>query len=111
MQTHNLSSIAAGATSPSAGTSSASPTGAAANAGGLNDPNLFIKLLTAQLQAQDPLNPMSPQDMVNQLTQVSSLQQLININQTLTNISHGALSTTPAPASPTGSTQPAGNSN
>jgi flagellar basal-body rod modification protein FlgD len=71
----------------------------------LGDPNLFIALLTAQLQAQDPLNPMSPQDMVNQLTQVSSLQQLISINQTLTNLSTGTLPKTTQSTNPTGSTQ------
>jgi flagellar basal-body rod modification protein FlgD len=75
---------------------SATAASASSNANGLADPNLFITLLTAQLNAQDPLNPMSPQDMVNQLTQVSSLQQLININQTLKNITSGNLSTTQA---------------
>ncbi len=40
---------------------------ASANSNGLADPNLFITLLTAQLQAQDPLDPMSPEDMVNQI--------------------------------------------
>jgi len=51
-----------------------------------DDSNLFITLLTTQLQAQDPLDPMSAQEMVAQLTQVSSLQQLISINQFLRDI-------------------------
>jgi flagellar hook assembly protein FlgD len=45
----------------------------------LGDSNTFISLLTAQLQAQDPLNPMSPSEMVDQLTQINSLEQLIQI--------------------------------
>lgn len=47
------------------------------------DPNSFITLLTAQLQAQDPLNPMDPSQMVDQLTQINSLQQLIQIQSDL----------------------------
>jgi flagellar basal-body rod modification protein FlgD len=98
MQVNNLASTL----TPAAAASSASSSAASAP---LGDPNLFIALLTAQLQAQDPLNPMSPQDMVNQLTQVSSLQQLISINQTLTNLSTGTLPKTTQSTNPTGSTQ------
>lgn len=43
----------------------------------------FIQLLTAQLQAQDPLNPIDPTTFVTQLVQFNQLQQLIDINQTL----------------------------
>ncbi len=88
----------ASGTSLTSSTSSTNSTSSSSTAGGLGDPNLFISLLTAQLQAQDPLNPMSPTDMVNQLTEVSSLQQLVNINQTLTSISTG---TTPPATTPT----------
>jgi flagellar basal-body rod modification protein FlgD len=98
MQVNNLASTL----TPAAAASSSSSLAASAP---LGDPNLFIALLTAQLQAQDPLNPMSPQDMVNQLTQVSSLQQLISINQTLTNLSTGTLPKTTQSTNPTGSTQ------
>jgi len=89
MQVNNQSSnvIPAAAASSTSSSTTSTP---------LGDPNLFISLLTAQLKAQDPLNPMSPQDMVNQLTQVSSLQQLININQTLTSLSIGTLQKTAA---------------
>jgi flagellar basal-body rod modification protein FlgD len=41
--------------------------------------NSFITLLTAQLKAQSPLNPMDPTQMVDQLAQINSLQQLIQI--------------------------------
>jgi flagellar basal-body rod modification protein FlgD len=45
--------------------------------------NSFITLLTAQLQAQDPSNPMDPNQMVNELVAINSLQQLIQIQQDL----------------------------
>ena len=102
MQINNQLSIPAGATSSSTGTPPTSAPSAPSNASGLGDPNLFISLLTAQLKAQDPLNPMSPQDMVNQLTEVSSLQQLVSINQTLTNISTGTKPSTTTQSNPLG---------
>lgn len=105
MQINSLSPAALDSTSPTTGTTSTSATDSSSAAGGLADPNLFITLLTAQLQAQDPLDPMSPQDMVNQLTEVSSLQQLININQTLTNLSTGSLPAASSQSNPTGSIQ------
>jgi flagellar hook assembly protein FlgD len=43
----------------------------------------FITLLTAQLKAQDPLDPLKPQDMMNQLVSLNSLQELIQIRQLL----------------------------
>jgi hypothetical protein len=43
----------------------------------------FIKLLTAQLQVQDPLNPIDPTSFVTQLVQFNQLAQLIDINSTL----------------------------
>jgi flagellar basal-body rod modification protein FlgD len=95
MQINSSLPFAAAAAPLASGASSTSGTTSSANTTGLGDPNLFISLLTAQLQAQDPLNPMSPQDMVNQLTEVSSLQQLININQTLTNLSSVGPNTNP----------------
>ena len=44
----------------------------------------FLKLLVAQLQNQDPMNPSSPEQMASQLAQFSSLEQLINVNSLLT---------------------------
>ncbi|MGB2643757.1 MAG: flagellar hook capping FlgD N-terminal domain-containing protein [Candidatus Acidiferrum sp.] len=42
-------------------------------------PDSFITLLTAQLQAQDPLSPMDPDQMVNELTSINTLQQIMQI--------------------------------
>ena len=43
----------------------------------------FLKLLMAQATHQDPLNPMDSQGMMNQLTAMGSLEQMINMNKQL----------------------------
>lgn len=43
----------------------------------------FLTLLVAQLQHQDPLNPMKSTDFTGMLAQFSSLEQLFNINDKL----------------------------
>ncbi len=40
----------------------------------------FLKLLTVQLQNQDPTNPMDPTAMMSQLAQFTSLQQSQELN-------------------------------
>ena len=46
--------------------------------------NEFLKLLTTQLQQQDPTQPMDNTAFVAQLAQFSSLEQMNNVNDTLT---------------------------
>ena len=46
----------------------------------------FLRLLITQLQHQDPLNPMDQNQFLSQTAQFSSLEQLQNINQALTNL-------------------------
>jgi flagellar hook assembly protein FlgD len=69
----------------SAGTASATSTTSTSSTDSSNEltGNDFITLLAAQLQAQDPLNPIDPTTFVTQLVQFNQLQQLIDINQTL----------------------------
>lgn len=44
----------------------------------------FLRLLTVQLQNQDPLDPVKNEDFVAQLSQFSSLEQLQQINEAVT---------------------------
>jgi flagellar basal-body rod modification protein FlgD len=58
--------------------------------------NDFLTLLVTEMQNQDPTADTDPNEYINQLVQVNSLEQLIDINQTL----GGALDpTTPASGS------------
>lgn len=47
----------------------------------------FLKLLVCQLQNQDPLNPQDDTSFIAQLAQFSSLEQMQNMNATMTNTS------------------------
>ncbi len=53
----------------------------------------FLQMLIAQLQNQDPLNPMSGTDFAAQLAQFSSLDQLTNINTQLSSLASTLSST------------------
>ena len=63
---------------------------ASANDLGLNRSSLgreaFLQLLVTQLQHQDPTQPQADGEFIAQLAQFSSLEQLTNIQQTLTDI-------------------------
>ena len=65
--------------SPSAG-SSTSLSAASASATQVSEQQ-FLQLLVAQLQNQDPLNPMDGTQFVSQLAQFSELEQMIGVNQ------------------------------
>ena len=41
----------------------------------------FLKLMLTQMQHQDPLQPMDNQQMVSQMAQFSSLEQMANMNK------------------------------
>lgn len=48
------------------------------------DKDAFLRLLTTQLANQDPLNPMEDREFIAQLAQFSSLEQMQNLNKTVT---------------------------
>jgi flagellar basal-body rod modification protein FlgD len=64
------------------GTTNTNGTGQSSNTQSLGK-NEFMKLLLAQLKNQDPLEPMKGTDFAAQLAQFSSLEQLQNLNDTL----------------------------
>ncbi|HZW68180.1 MAG TPA: flagellar hook assembly protein FlgD [Pseudogracilibacillus sp.] len=43
----------------------------------------FLKILMAQLQNQDPLNPLDDKDFIAQMATFSSLEQLMNMSQSI----------------------------
>jgi flagellar basal-body rod modification protein FlgD len=45
--------------------------------------NMFLKILTTQLQNQNPLDPMKPAEFTSQLTQYSQLEQQLDTNTKL----------------------------
>lgn len=47
----------------------------------------FIKLMSAQLKHQDPINPMKNEQMAAQLAQFSALEQMVNVNTNLEKMS------------------------
>ena len=54
----------------------------------------FLNLLVAQLQHQDPLDPLKSDEFVAQLATFSSLEQLISINQAVTKLAGGDTNST-----------------
>ncbi|MDD5153779.1 MAG: flagellar hook capping FlgD N-terminal domain-containing protein [Desulfovibrionales bacterium] len=50
------------------------------------DKDSFLKLFVAQMEHQDPLNPMEAYEFSAQLAQFSSLEQLYNLNENMTNL-------------------------
>jgi flagellar basal-body rod modification protein FlgD len=43
----------------------------------------FLKILLTQMQTQDPTDPMDSKEMVAQLTQLSSLEQMMNMSSSI----------------------------
>ncbi len=75
----SVNPITSSTTTPSA--ASAASSSAASQANSLTAPNesVFLNLLVAQIQNQDPLNPTDSSQFVSQLAQFSELEQTIGI--------------------------------
>ena len=56
------------------------------NSGANLDKNAFMLLLVTQFKYQDPLNPMDDKEFVSQMAQFSSLEQLINLNTSMSSL-------------------------
>ncbi|MFM7344999.1 MAG: flagellar hook assembly protein FlgD [Tagaea sp.] len=78
--TGSISSTSGGNTTS---TSAAQGSAAAASATFGKNFDTFLKLLTTQLQNQDPLSPMDTTQFTQQLVQFSSVEQSIRQNQNL----------------------------
>lgn len=55
-------------------------------AGGAMGKDEFVKLLVTEMKNQDPLNPMDGKELAAQLAQFSSVEQLVNVNTKLDNL-------------------------
>ncbi len=98
-------SAASPAASPAGGTSSSTSDSATISA------NDFLTLLVTEMQNQDPTADVDPNEYINQLVSVNSLEQLISINQTLGTAlggnaatANGVPATTPAAGATSSST-------
>jgi flagellar basal-body rod modification protein FlgD len=94
--TGNSANPLAAATAGTSGTSSTSSTGSSSATISAND---FLTLLVTEMQNQDPTAQTDPNEYINQLVQVNSLEQLIDINQNLAAVLGAA--TTPSGSSST----------
>lgn len=94
------------------GNTSASPTAPGSSGGNTSsntlDADSFITLLTTQLQAQDPLNPLDPNQMVDELTSMNTLQQIIQMREDLDAMLGAAQGASGSPASAQKNTSSAG---
>jgi flagellar basal-body rod modification protein FlgD len=70
----------------SSGSAATSASSSALSAQDLASGTDFFKILTAQLQAQDPLQPMDNEQFLQQLTQQNQLEQSLQTNQKLDNL-------------------------
>lgn len=80
------------------------------NASATISANDFLTLLVTEMQNQDPTTATDPNQYINQLVEVNSLEQLVQINQTLTADSEAASSQDGSASSQVARAKPAGTS-
>jgi len=82
------------------GTSSTSSSNDSSDSSATISANDFLTLLVTEMQNQDPTSDTDPNEYINQLVNVNSLEQLIDINQTLSTDLGSTSSTSGTGASP-----------
>src|ERR1700712_439901 len=82
-----VSSTAAIGTIDTATAPPASETASSTSSGSLLDPQAFLKLLVAQLQYQDPTNPVNTSDFMNQTATLSQVQTMTSMSTALASMS------------------------
>ncbi len=80
----DLNSLTTNGTSSTSQTNSSSSSSSSSAGAGTMTSSDFMQLLVAQMQNQDPLNPMDSTQYASQLAQFSSLEQLQNLNSSMT---------------------------
>ncbi|MGH9616273.1 MAG: flagellar hook capping FlgD N-terminal domain-containing protein [Acidobacteriaceae bacterium] len=93
------SPVTAKAASSTASTGTASDTSSTANEATITA-NDFLTLLVTEIQNQDPTTQTDPMQYITQLVGVNSLEQLVQINQTLSTGSGATTPTASAASSP-----------
>lgn len=96
----------AGAASGSGSTNSTSNSNSDSATISAND---FLTLLVTEMRNQDPTAATDPNEYINQLVNVNSLQQLISINQNLSTALGDSSANTKANSATVSSANPAGN--
>jgi flagellar basal-body rod modification protein FlgD len=92
---HAADGALAGVTAMDSSTSGAN--GGSSNNSATISANDFLSLLVTEMQNQDPTADTDPNEYINQLVNVNSLEQLISINQTLSSETGGTGNTTGTP--------------
>jgi flagellar basal-body rod modification protein FlgD len=92
-------------TSPAstADANSAATAAAVASTDDLGNESTFLQLLVAQIQNQDPTQPMDSSTFLTQLAEFSSVEQLIGIRQDVSELDPTTTSTTSTTGSTSGS--------
>jgi flagellar basal-body rod modification protein FlgD len=80
--------------------SSSGSSGSADAADATISANDFLTLLVTEMQNQDPTSDTDPNEYIDQLVNVNSLEQLVNINQTLTSAFPSTSTTSNSSAAP-----------
>ena len=88
----------AGASSAGVSATNTSSSNTQSGTNDLGNVNTFLNLLVAQLQNQDPTNPVDGTTFVTQLAEFNNVQQSIGIRQDLDAVSEKYLGTTTPPS-------------